>query len=228
MGELFSFTAVVLSALFFVVDPMGLAPIFLTMTGGYSAEKRAATAKKACLIFLCVLSVFTVAGGLIFQLLGVSLGAFKIAGGILLLLTALDMLRSRQSGTRTSGEEIDEATAKDDVAVVPLGMPLLAGPGSIATVMVMAGRAESAWYLIPILLSVALIAGVTYYTLRAANVVDRWLGISGRAILERVMGLLLAAIAMQFVVGGVRDVFPEIFGGAQDAAAAMSPFLGNG
>jgi multiple antibiotic resistance protein len=226
MGDALSFSLVALSALFFVVDPIGLAPIFLTMTAGDSREKRIATAKKACLIFVGVLTIFTIGGGLIFQLLGVSLAAFKIAGGILLMLTALDMLRSKQSDTRTSGEEIGEAAQKDDVAIVPLAMPLLAGPGSIATVMMLAARAQTPWMLIPVLLSVLIIAAATYYTLRAANVVDRWMGINGRAILERVMGLLLAAIAMQFVVDGIRDAYPEIF--PKDEAAIVLPFEGHG
>jgi len=227
MGELLSFSLVAFSALFFVIDPIGLAPIFVTMTAGYSKEKRIQTAKKACLVFVGILTFFVVGGGVIFQLLGVSLAAFKIAGGILLLLTALDMLRSKQSDTRTSGEEIGEATQKEDVAVVPLAMPLLAGPGAIATVMVLSARAPNAWYLIPVLGSVLANAAATFLILRAANVVDRWLGISGRAILERIMGLLLAAIAVQFVVTGVREAFPEVFPAADEAALA-APAQGTG
>ncbi len=218
MAEVLSFSLVAISALFFVVDPIGLAPIFISMTAGDSREKRRATAKKACLIFVGVLTVFTLCGGVIFQLLGVSLAAFKIAGGILLLLTALDMLHSKQSDTRTSGEEIGEAQQKEDVAVVPLAMPLLAGPGAIATVMVMSAKAENAWLLTAIVGAVLVTAVATFLILRAAEHVDRWLGISGRAILERVMGLLLAAIAVQFVVTGVRDAFPEIFPTADEAA----------
>jgi multiple antibiotic resistance protein len=222
VGEVLSFTLVSISALFFVVDPIGLAPIFVTMTAGDPPEKRRATAKKACLIFVGVLTFFTIGGGLIFQLLGVSLAAFKIAGGILLLLTALEMLQSKSPDTRTSGEEIGEAQRKDDVAVVPLAMPLLAGPGAIATVMVMSARAASPWLLLAIVASVVATAIATYYILRAAQAVDRWLGISGRAILERIMGLLLAAIAVQFVLAGVRDAFPEVFPPG-DEAAAVAP-----
>ena len=226
MVEIVSFTLVALSALFFVVDPIGLAPLFLTMTAGYSRERRAATAKKACLIFLGVLTFFTIGGGVIFQLLGVSLGAFKIAGGLLLLLTAIDMLRSKQSETRTSEPELGEAANKADVAVVPLAMPLLAGPGSIATVMVLSARAEHPSWLAAILLCVAATALATYLVLRAANVIDRWLGVSGRSILERVMGLLLASIAVQFIVGGVRDSFPEVFPTDAAVVAPARPGVG--
>jgi len=226
MLDVLSFTLVSISALFFVVDPIGLAPIFLTLTRGYSRERKVATAKKACLVFLGVLTVFTIGGGLIFQLLGVSLGAFKIAGGILLLLTAIDMLRSKPPDTRTTGPELGEAAEKDDVAVVPLGMPLLAGPGSIATVIVLAGRAEKPWYILAILFAVVFTCVATFLVLRAANLVDRFLGVSGRSILERVMGLLLAAIAVQFIVGGVRDAFPEIFPGSASAAMPLLPGIG--
>lgn len=217
IGEILTATLVAISALFFVVDPIGLVPVFVAMTDGDSAEKRRATARKACWIFVGVLAFFAVGGSLIFSVLGVSLAAFKIAGGILLMLTALDMLRSKLSDVRTSGEEMGEASKKEDVAVVPLAMPLLAGPGAIATVMVLSGR-EQSWALIPVFASIVATAVATYYLLRAALLVDRWLGINGRAILERVMGLLLAAIAVQFVIGGVREALPEVFPPAPELA----------
>lgn len=212
---------VALSALFFVVDPIGLVPIFVSLTEGDSLERRKAIAKKACLIFIGVVTFFALGGGVIFKLLGVSLAAFKIAGGILLMLTALDMLRSKQSDTRTTGQEIDEAVQKKDVTVVPLAMPLLAGPGAIATVMVLTANTRALWEMIPILLSVLITGAVSYLLLAAAHHVDRLLGVNGRSILERIMGLLLAAIAVQFVVGGVRDAFPEVF--PPDQAAIERP-----
>lgn len=217
IGEVISVFLVALSALFFVVDPIGLVPIFVSLTEGHTLEKRKAIAKKACWIFVGVLVFFALGGGVIFKLLGVSLAAFKIAGGILLMLTALDMLRSKQSETRTSDDEIGEAVKKADVTVVPLAMPLLAGPGAIATVMVLTARTKAIWEMIPILVSILATAVVSYLLLAAAHHVDRLLGINGRSILERIMGLLLAAIAVQFVVSGVRDAFPEVFP-AEEAA----------
>lgn len=211
MLEALSLAAVSVSALFFVVNPIGLPPLFLTLTAGQGAARRQATAAKACLIFVGVLVFFTIGGQLIFQVLGIGLGAFKIAGGLLLLLTAVDMLRHRQSETRTSGEEIGEAVTRDDVAVVPLAMPIMAGPGAIATVMVLAARSDSPGMLVVVLGAVCFVGLTIYLVLRTAHVVDRYLGINGRSILERITGLLLAAIAVQFMVGGVRDSFPEIF-----------------
>src|SRR4051812_17154939 len=131
--ELFSYFLVTLSAIFFVVDPVGVVPIFLSMTAGDTKEKIRSMALRACMVAAALLSFFTLFGGLLFKVLGVSLSSFKVAGGILLLLTALDMLRARQSHTRTSSRETTEGAAKEDIALVPLAIPLLAGPGSMAT-----------------------------------------------------------------------------------------------
>ncbi len=211
LTDLMSYSVVAFSAIFFVVDPIAVVPVFITITEGDSEEKRRQMARRACVITAAILLSFLAGGGLIFRLFSLTLAAFKIAGGILLLLTALDMLRSVTVRTRTSGKEVMEATAKPDVAIVPLAMPLLAGPGSIATVMVLTAQAQKTWQLVLLALSIIVTAAASYLMLRAASLVNRFLGNSGRAILERVMGLLLVAIAVQFMIGGVREAFPEIF-----------------
>lgn len=205
------------SALFFVVDPVGLVPIFVALTRRDTEAKRRKTARKACLIFFCVVTFFTVGGGILFDLLGVSLPAFKVAGGLLLLFTALDMLRSKQSDTRTSDEEIDAASHKEDIAVVPLAMPLLAGPGAIATAMVLSGRASNALQVGLVVVAVGLTGWVSYLLLRAAPVVERVLGPNGLPILERIMGLLLAAIAIQFIIDGAGEALPGLLAGGEKA-----------
>lgn len=211
LTDLMSYSVVAFSAIFFVVDPIAVVPVFITITEGDSEEKRRQMARRACVITAAILLSFLVGGGLIFRLFSLTLAAFKIAGGILLMLTALDMLRSVTVRTRTSGKEVQEAAAKPDVAIVPLAMPLLAGPGSIATVMVLTAQAQKTWQLLLLALSIVVTAAASYLMLRAASLVNRFLGQSGRAILERVMGLLLVAIAVQFMIGGVREAFPEIF-----------------
>lgn len=210
LADLMSYSVVAFSAIFFVVDPIAVVPVFITITEGDSEEKRRQMARRACVITAAILLAFLVGGGLIFRLFSLTLAAFKIAGGILLLLTALDMLRSVTVRTRTSGKEVLEAAAKPDVAIVPLAMPLLAGPGSIATVMVLTAQAHKTWQLVLLALSIVVTAAVSYLMLRAASLVNRFLGNSGRAILERVMGLLLVAIAVQFMIGGIREAFPEL------------------
>lgn len=210
-SDLVSYSVVAFSAIFFVVDPFAVVPVFVTITEGDTEEKRRQMAARACLVSAGILLFFLVGGGLIFKLFSLTLAAFKIAGGILLLLTALDMLRSMPARTRTSGKELSEAVGKPDVAIVPLAMPLLAGPGAIATVMVLTAQASRIWQFILLALSIVVTAAISYLLLRAASLVNRFLGNTGRAILERVMGLLLIAIAVQFMIGGVRDAFPEFF-----------------
>ena len=141
MSDALSSALVSVSAVFFVVDPIGVVPIFIAMTQGDSREKMRDTARRASLVAGVLLVFFALFGTFLFKVVGVSLSAFRVAGGIVLLITALDMLRARQSETRTSPEEAQEATGKEDVAIVPLAIPLLAGPGAIATVMVLMSRA---------------------------------------------------------------------------------------
>lgn len=215
LADAASFFLVAISAFFFVVDPIGLVPIFLALTRQDSTEKKEKAARKATTIFFLVVTFFALGGGLIFDVLGVSLAAFKVAGGLLLLLTALDMLRSKQSDTRTSDEEIDAATQKEDIAIVPLAMPMLAGPGSIATSMVLMSRAANWFQASLVVVAIGITALATYLILRSARVVERVLGKNGLPILERVMGFLLAAIALQFVLDGVGEALAEIMEGGR-------------
>ncbi|MDY7229978.1 MarC family protein [Hyalangium rubrum] len=206
MGAYLTHFLVSLSAVFFVVDPIGVVPIFLAITAGDSAEKMRRTALRACLVAGGLLLFFALFGGVIFQIFGVSLAAFRVAGGILLLITALDMLRARPSETRTSHSEQQEGAHKEDVALVPLAMPLLAGPGAIASAMVLMSKGETWSMAVPVLAAIVLTFVASYYILRASHLVQRVLKQSGVAILERVMGLILAAIAVQFMADGAKDL----------------------
>lgn len=154
-----------------------------------------------------MLCTFAVAGGLIFKAFGISLGAFKIAGGIMLLLMSIDMMRAQPSPTRSTAEEQDESAARDDVAIFPLAIPMLAGPGAIATVMVLMSRA--AWNPVrtPMVFgSVTLTCLICWLVMRSAASAQRWLPKTLLRAFERVMGLLLAAVAVEFIAGGVRDI----------------------
>ncbi len=207
MAEHLSHFLVSLSAILFVVDPIGVVPIFLSITAGDSDEKNRRTALRACIVASLLLLFFALFGGLIFKVFSVSLGAFRVAGGILLLITALDMLRARTSETRTTRPEEQEGAVKEDVALVPLAVPLLAGPGAIATAMVLMARGDTWVSAVPVLAAIVLTFTVSYFVLRAAGLVQRVLKQSGVAILERVMGLILAAIAVQFIADGARDLW---------------------
>jgi multiple antibiotic resistance protein len=215
MRELLEFSFVAFSAVFVVVDPFAAVPFFLAITAREDAARKRETARRAALVSGAVLAGFAVAGAVVFQLIGVTLAAFKIAGGAMLLLTAADMIRTKLPSARITEGEIAEGAAKEDAAVVPLAMPLLAGPGSMATVVVLMGRAraEALWLAVPVLLSIAATAALSYVILAGASRVDRVLGRTGLNILERVAGLLLAAIAIQFVIDGLAEAMPGIVRG---------------
>jgi multiple antibiotic resistance protein len=206
MGAYLTHFLISLSAVFFVVDPVGVVPIFLAITAGDSEAKMRRTALRACIVAGGLLLFFALFGGFIFKVFGVSLAAFRVAGGILLLITSLDMLRARPSETRTSRTEEQEGVAKEDVALVPLAMPLLAGPGAIASAMVLMSKGDSLLMAVPVLAAIVLTFVASYFILRASHLVQRVLKQSGVAILERVMGLILAAIAVQFMADGAKDL----------------------
>lgn len=206
-----SFAALTFSAIFFVVDPFAAVPLFLAITKGDSEAKRRRAAFKATAVCTVTLLFFAATGGLLFRLFGITMGAFKIAGGILLFLLALDMMRAQPSRVRSSPEEESEGLEKDDVAVIPLGIPMLAGPGAIATVTVVMSDAWASARRASIVVACILATGViTLFLLRGALRLERALKQTGLNILNRVMGLLLAAIAVQFVVNGIRESFPGL------------------
>jgi multiple antibiotic resistance protein len=196
-----------LSAIFFVVDPIGLVPLFIAMTDGDGSDKVRSTCLRACLFGAAILAFFALFGRLLFEAFGVSLAGFRVAGGLLLLMTALDMLRARTSETKTSGPEAEEGVAKEDIALVPLALPLLSGPGAIATAMVLSSKGPGWVPPARVLLSIGLTFVATYFILRSAQAARRVMGASGLALVQRVMGLLLAAVAVQFIADGAKDLF---------------------
>jgi len=155
-----------------------------------------------------VLTGFALLGQLIFRMFGITLPAFEIAGGLILLLIGLDMLEARRSATQETTGEAEEAAAKEDAGIVPLGIPMLAGPGAISSVMVLVGQAPSyfCWQMGAILGSIAITAFVSYWVLAGADRVRGFMGETGIRILVRIMGLLLVALAMQFFVNGLTDL----------------------
>jgi multiple antibiotic resistance protein len=211
MWDNLGFALVNFSAIFFVVDPFAVIPLFLSITQGDDDTKKGRTALRAAAVTTVTLLAFAATGSLIFRLFGITLGAFRIAGGILLFLLALDMVRAQHSRVRVSPEEQTEGVQKEDVAIIPLGIPMLAGPGSIAIVIVLMSHARGSPARMGIVVGCVLLTGVlTFLILRAAVALQRTLHQTGLNILNRVMGLLLAAVAVQFVVNGVAEVLPQI------------------
>ncbi|MEI9951714.1 MAG: MarC family protein [Pseudomonadota bacterium] len=213
LAQVLSFTLSTVTTLLLVVDAPAAVPIFLSMTASDTIEHRRRTAFRAAVAAGLVLALFGAMGALIFRVLGISLGAFRIAGGVLLFLLANDMLRARRSRQRTSPEEEAEGLDRADVSIFPLAIPILAGPGATSTVMVLVSRVEHAWQYVVVFGAVTLTALTAYAVLRAAAKVERRLGRTGMNVLQRVMGLILAATAVQFIVEGIADVLPIILAG---------------
>jgi multiple antibiotic resistance protein len=202
------FSLLALSSIFFLVDPFAAIPSFLAITESADPLRRKRMARKGALTCFIVLTTFAVAGQLIFKMFGITLPAFEIAGGLILLLIGLDMLEARRSPTQETHGDKEEATAKEDAGIVPLGIPMLAGPGAISSVMVLVGQVPTLWHwqMGAILGSIALTALVSYWVLAAAGRVRQVMGETGIRILVRIMGLLLVALAMQYFVNGLTDL----------------------
>lgn len=189
--------------LFVIIDPIGLTPLFVALTQGMSVKQRRAIAIRATLTSAGILALFAVFGEALLGFIGISMAAFKIAGGILLLLTALDMLFQRRSKRREDTAEEDEDP--DDPSVFPLAIPLIAGPGSIATVILLAGTTPGFTGLGLSLAVMALVLIVTFIFFEAATPLERLLGKTGINVVSRLLGMLLAALAVQFMLNGLRD-----------------------
>jgi multiple antibiotic resistance protein len=199
------FALLAITSVFFLVDPFAVIPMFLAVTANAPKEERRGVARRSALTCAIVLCSFALAGSLIFKMFGITLPAFKIAGGIILMGIGLDMLQAKQSGTKATAEEQQEGAEKPDASIIPLGMPMLAGPGAISTVMVLVGESRTVWQHVIIYATIVLTAYVSYLILAGADGVRKYLGETGIRILMRLMGLLLVALAVQFIANGLTD-----------------------
>jgi len=189
------------ATLFVVIDPPGLVPLFIALTTGMDTAHRRNLARRACIIAAVLLTLFGLFGEVLLEFIGISMPAFRIAGGILLFLTALDMLFER----RTQRREGQQADPHHDPSVFPLATPLIAGPGAIATMILLMGQAGDDWGMRLAVLS--LLYGMilaTFLFLLASAPLERLLGRTGTIVITRLLGMLLAALSVQFVIDGVR------------------------
>lgn len=202
------FAVLALSSIFFLVDPFAAIGSFLAITENADEARRKRMARKAAITCFIVLTSFALAGQFIFRMFGITLPAFEIAGGLILLLIGLDMLQAKRSATQEASGDTEEASHKEDAGIVPLGIPMLAGPGAISSVMVLVGQVPNfwRWEMGAILGSIALTCLISYWVLAGASRVRAVMGETGIRILVRIMGLLLVALAMQFFVNGLTDL----------------------
>ncbi len=204
MGDLLTFALITFTSVLFIVDPLEAVPAFLVVTQDEDRAARRRTALRASVAMAVILVVFAAAGRFIFAAFGITLPAFRIAGGLILWLVALDMLHARRT-TQESGDELAEGAAKEDVALTPLAMPILAGPGAISTAMVLAGQAQSVSHTVVVYGSLLLTAVLSYVTLLLAESLLKVMGRTGIKVLTRLEGLLLAAVATQFILTGIKE-----------------------
>ncbi len=193
--------------MFILVDPIVAIPIFLAITPNNSREERRAMARRGCSVACLVVIFFILIGPAILGYFGIQTPAVQICGGVLLFAIALEMLYGRATKTVSSPRETHLAEAKEDISITPLAIPLLAGPGSIATSLIFAKKTHDPWAYLALVAGAAAIFGLTYVLLLRAHHIVRFLGDLGVTIVTRIMGLVLAFISAQYVVDGISTVF---------------------
>jgi multiple antibiotic resistance protein len=192
------------SSLFVLVDPLATAPAFLAMTPRDTPEQRLRKARLACFIVAIVLLGFALAGTLLFRIFGITMAAFQIAASVVLLIIALDMLKVQRSRVQETREETQAGAEKDDIAVTPLAIPMLAGPGAISTTILLDNTAKSLGQHLALYGCIVVVSLLSYLVLRLAVLGAHWLSPIAMSIAVRIMGLLLSAIAIQFLLNGIR------------------------
>jgi multiple antibiotic resistance protein len=197
-------------ALLAIVDPLAAIPIFLAATGGLETAHRRRIARVVSITVFCVLAASALVGTAILDLFGISIPSFLIGGGILFLLLAISMLQAKESRIRQTPDEAEEALEKEAIAIVPLAIPLLAGPGAITSMIIATHDSPGALYDLVLLGPAAIVAAAVWGTLVSAEKILATLGRTGMNIITRIMGLIIAAIAVEFIYRGLIGLFPKL------------------
>jgi multiple antibiotic resistance protein len=204
--RLLEYTLLASGSLFVIVDPLACVPAFLAMTPNDSPEQRIRTARLACVVMTGVLLFFATTGMVLFRFFGITMAAFQVAASIVLLLVALDMLRAQRSRVQETHEETTAGVAKEDIAVTPLAIPMLSGPGAISTAILLQRQAEGVAQHVAIYGCILGVALVSYLILRFSVKGARWLSPIAMRIATRIMGLVLAAVAVQFMINALKEL----------------------
>jgi len=199
-----------LSTLFTLINPVGIAPIFLTLTERFSEKEQKSIAKKGVLTGLVVLLAFAYLGSYIFALYSISIDAFRIMGGIIFFRSGLKMLESIIARTRTTPAETEESLESDDIAISPIGIPIVTGPGAITAVMVLAADTKGMQQQFLLFVSIIIVLLLTLIVFLTAPKIFKRLGKSGARLIQRLMGMILMVIAIQFIIDGVSNVVVKL------------------
>ena len=210
-NNLLEFALISFTSIFGIVNPINGGTIFYSLTTGFSNEKKKEIARRASTVCCCVLIIFSLFGSIIFKFFGISIPAFRIAGGILIFKVAMDMLQARQSRIRTTPEEQESAVHKEDISIVPLAVPMLSGPGAITTVVVLMSKSTTFFEHLIIIFCVVITSFLTYIIFTETYLITRFLKESGTRIMTRFMGLFILANSVQFIINGIKDVLSTMF-----------------
>ena len=199
-------------ALIALVNPLGVLPMFISLTQDFTPTQKQRAIRTAAFTVVAVITTCALLGEQIIKFFGISTASLQVAGGLLILLMSLSMLNAQPSGAKTTAEERDEAEHKDTIGVVPLGIPLLTGPGAMSTVIVLAGKSNHVSDYVALIGSGVVIAALVWLTLQMAQPIARFMGRTGINIATRIMGLLVAAVAVEFIVEGLKTMLPALAG----------------
>ena len=210
MVQHIDFIILCLSTLFTLINPIGITPLFLTLTERFHGQEQKTIAKKGVLMGFVVLVLFAFLGGYIFALYSISIDAFRIMGGIIFFRSGLKMLESIVPRTRTTPKETEEGLSHNDIAISPIGIPIITGPGAITAAMVLSGETDGIIQQGILLVSITVVMLVTLFIFLGAPKIFRKLGTSGSRLIQRLMGIILMVIAVQFVIDGITNVLSNI------------------
>ena len=199
-----------LSTLFAVINPLGITPIFVAMTEKYDSETRSKIARKGIITGSMILIVFTLLGSIIFQFYGITVEAFQIMGGVIFFRSGMRMLDAKVGRSRTTESEREEFKDTDEIAISPIGVPLITGPGAITGVVILSGKAPTNFSVLVLLFSVIISMFIFNFILKAGNYIGQKIGIAGMRVIERMMGLILMVIAVQFIINGIETIANRI------------------
>jgi multiple antibiotic resistance protein len=199
------YSLLAVTSIFVILDPIAVVPAFIAMTPTNTAAEKLRMARLACWVSAGVLTVFAAAGNWIFRVLGITLPAFQLAGSILLMRIALDMLYAQRSRSQETDEEVAAGAAKDDIAITPLGVPMMAGPGAISTVLILLNQARGIAQVGALFASIALVSFLSYWAFWVAVRGTRYLSPLALNLATRLFGLLLAAMAVQFMLNALEQ-----------------------
>jgi multiple antibiotic resistance protein len=216
--ETLQFALVAFTSLLAIVNPLGAIPMYVAMTASYTPAHRRTTLRRAVLTALLLLAAFALVGTFILRFFGITTEAFQIAGGIIFFGIGWDMLQARRSRVKTTQEEEDEGAQKQDVGIIPLGIPALAGPGAITTVIALNGQADNLWESAAVYASILATLAAAWITLAAAPVLTRRMSQTGMNVFTRLMGLLVTVIGAQFVINGSTTVILKLIARARGVA----------